>query len=93
MTTILHGFSGECSCCIELRKEMKRLRAQTTWQPIESAPMDGTEVWLTDGKYKRSGYWAKRVNAWSMDIAGGPIAPPTQWAPLPLPYAPTTERA
>jgi hypothetical protein len=53
-----------------------------TWQPIETAPKDGTEILLTDGHYKRTGYWATRIGAWSIDAAV-PLGMPTHWAPLP----------
>ena len=53
-----------------------------TWQPIDTAPKDGTEILLTDGSYKRTGYWARRINAWSVD-AVAPINPPTHWGHLP----------
>jgi hypothetical protein len=56
----------------------------TEWQPIETAPKDGTEVLLTNGEYKRAGYWATRINAWSIDMVP-PIKAPTHWAPLPEP--------
>jgi hypothetical protein len=52
------------------------------WLPIETAPKDGTEVLLTDGAYKRTGYWARRANTWSVDTAVG-LKPPTHWLPLP----------
>lgn len=53
------------------------------WQDISTAPKDGTEVLLTDGTYTRTGYWAKRINAWSIDAAVT-LAMPTHWAPLPV---------
>lgn len=55
---------------------------------MESAPKDGTEILLTDGHYKRTGYWARRVGVWSMDSAVS-LEIPTHWMPLPvLPSAP-----
>jgi hypothetical protein len=54
------------------------------WQPIDTAPKDGTEVLLTDGKYKRTGYWARRVGVWSIDAIVA-LEPPTHWMPLPEP--------
>ncbi len=56
------------------------------WQPIETAPKDGTEILLTDGHYKRTGWYAKRIGVWSMDAAVS-LAMPTHWAPLPAPPA------
>jgi len=55
-----------------------------TWYPIETAPKDGTEILLTDGHYKRTGYWARRINRWSMDAAVA-LNMPTHWMPLPAP--------
>lgn len=54
----------------------------TNWQPIATAPKDGRDIWLTDGHWKRSGYWAKRIDTWSVDTAV-PLDPPTHWAPMP----------
>lgn len=53
-----------------------------TWQPIETVPRDGTEVLLTDGHWKRTGWWARRANVWSIDAAVS-MTMPTHWAPLP----------
>lgn len=55
------------------------------WKPIATAPKDGTEILLTDGHYKRTGYWATRISAWSMDSVGG-LKMPTHWAPLPATF-------
>lgn len=52
------------------------------WHPIATAPKDGIEVLLTDGSWKRTGYWAKRIAVWSVDSAV-PMKPPTHWMPLP----------
>jgi hypothetical protein len=55
----------------------------SAWQPISTAPKDGTEVLLTDGRtYKRTGYWARRIKVWSMDAAV-PLPMPTHWLSLP----------
>jgi len=56
------------------------------WQPIATAPKDGTEVLLTDGHWTRTGYWAKRIETWSVDTAVS-LKPPTYWARLPAPPA------
>lgn len=54
------------------------------WQEIDAAPKDGTEILLTDGHWKRTGYWARRTERWSVDCAVS-LKPPTHWAPLPKP--------
>lgn len=54
------------------------------WQPIATAPKDGTEVLLTDGHYKRTGYWARRIGCWSVDTVVV-LSSPTHWMPLPAP--------
>ena len=62
------------------------------WQPIETAPKDGTEVLLTDGKtYKRVGNWARRMECWSVDVLP-PVKMPTHWMPLPTTYTPEAGR-
>lgn len=58
------------------------LREAAQWQPMATAPKDGTEVLLTNGSYKRAGWWAKHRNCWSVD-AVVPMAEPTHWMPLP----------
>jgi len=71
-------------------------RQESAWQDIPSTvditlrPYDGSDYLLTggngSGKWIRTGYWAKRVNAWSIDMAGGFTREmPTQWAMLPTP--------
>jgi hypothetical protein len=52
------------------------------WRDISTAPKDGTDVLLTDGLYRRVGYWAKRIECWSID-AVGPLRAPTHWLPIP----------
>ena len=58
------------------------------WQPIETAPKDGTAVLVYDGKittaewYGLGGYWSLcRVGAWAEDSE----TDPTHWMPLPDP--------
>jgi hypothetical protein len=52
------------------------------WQPIASAPKDGREILLTDGTYKRTGYWARRIGVWSVDTVVS-LNMPTHWMALP----------
>jgi hypothetical protein len=64
-----------------VREDGPRLREQH-WQPIDTAPTDGSTILLTDGTYIRTGYWAKRIDCWSVD-AVGQLPMPTMWAPTP----------
>ena len=64
------------------------------WQPIETAPMDGTEVvlfypHLTDAGFVTAGYWYRGgehyESHWYADLVNGGASPPTHWMPLPAP--------
>lgn len=87
-----------------LNVENERLRSQSAtapaWQPIETAPRDGTDVLLT--VIGDDGYGEIDVGSWGFieksdwdgsDVIGwlsnyGRIEEPTHWMPLPaLPYA------
>jgi hypothetical protein len=73
---------------------MARMRAaleaaeRAAWQPIESAPKDGTPVLLGS---KRGDLWPMRVRAWSKLYdgwrGGGTSCEATHWRPLPAPPA------
>lgn len=52
------------------------------WQPIHTAPRDGTEVQLTDGHYRRKGYYARRIETWMIERGDG-LNVPTHWFPIP----------
>ena len=72
----------------------------TGWQPIETAPRDGTEILMTNGVDVSSGQWFSayggtcdqtgtpngddRDAEW-MDWSGGMQPDPTHWMPLPPP--------
>jgi len=68
------------------------------WQPIETAPKDGTVIDLWDGHYKHrvvnarwaNHYWMNgvpiREKSWGSNDRDGPFCDkPTHWMPLPKP--------
>jgi hypothetical protein len=76
----------------------ERLASRTTiqtWQPIETAPKDGTSIlgyWATGGKHDCSMYACKYVSGhpslrqgWWQTNEDYPTSPPTHWMPLPPP--------
>lgn len=68
-------------------------RERSGWQPIETAPKDGTEfdAWDRDGRITNV-YWSNLQEAWCIDVPYGRAEPqplglpvPTHWRSLPLP--------
>lgn len=66
------------------------------WQPIETAPRDGSSVLLfgeqephfaigAQGSFVFSGYWDMMDEAWcsTASLWNGPFYKPTHWTPLP----------
>lgn len=62
------------------------------WKPIETAPKDGTPIWLYTACGQCEGYW--KYGEWEQDAiyctydgTGGPAfeCNPTHWMPLPPP--------
>jgi len=91
---------GQCHVD-ELIAEVERLRAQLLagatpegWQPIETAPKDGTEVLLLGRWFSQArivnGLW-NSGDAMHMPHWMGGIHQPTHWMPLPAPPAPASE--
>ena len=86
--TIVH-LSGRLAACREREARMQ-------WQPIETAPRDGTMVLLAGGLATPSdwrikvGYWASEDGTWY--IFGGSWRP-TRWMPLDGLYAALAEGA
>ena len=69
------------------------------WQPIETAPKDGTYIVVSDGVRVSLGLWVSDVDQgadyegqigmagwWSVDL-GAKLDRPTHWMPLPDPPA------
>ena len=77
-----------------------KLKPLTGWQPIETAPRDGTEILMTNGVDVSSGQWLSEYGGtydqegapngdgcdagWT-DWSGGMQPDPTHWMPLPPP--------
>lgn len=72
----------------ELAAEIEALRAETwmKWQPIETAPKDGTDILvrLSNGEVFRANNYAGLENSW---LAGSDIGwvNARHWMPLPAP--------
>lgn len=83
----------------ELLSEHKRIVLESPWQPIESAPKDGTEILVAgptpghsrDGAYISVGmfddglWWS---SWWEEREEENALFPPTHWQPLPPPPSP-----
>ncbi len=85
-------------CMAEAAAEIERLRAAQAWQPIETAPRDGTEVimfghgCLGAGFYEAGGNYRRGDDGWWWEMDRGDLltaknADPTHWRPLPDPPA------
>jgi len=64
--------------------------SETAWQPIETAPKDGTFVLLWLGPHWETAevlQWSEEENAWIDRHHGALIGSlvPTHWQPLPTP--------
>jgi hypothetical protein len=77
-----------------LKAEVERLRKAGEWQPIETAPNDGTEI-LTyndiSGIHQVSWSYGNRSGHWEterwLDRETNWVIDPTHWVPLPKPPA------
>lgn len=61
------------------------------WNPIETAPMDGTHIMLYRPHIQFVGYYAEDCDAWIINAPGLPEMtprPPTRWQPLAEPPNP-----
>jgi hypothetical protein len=60
----------------------------TAWQPISTAPKDGTTVQLWDGHYQHTGFYDHSLPGWCALADYVEFVPlPTHWMPLPEPPA------
>jgi hypothetical protein len=77
----------ETSCVLALAAAA--LRHLSEWQPIETAPMDGTEVilwWPHWSDTPVTGSWMEKSDQWFSEVCLGysdDDPPPTHWRPLP----------
>jgi Protein of unknown function (DUF551) len=74
---------------IELMRAALEAAARACWQPIETAPKDGTAILLCVGRWMTVGHWHRVAGGWS---SNGPVyspygldEQPTHWQPLPEP--------
>ena len=88
----------------ELDATRAALAQATTWQPMESAPKDGTNIlaWLATWEMPAFVNWRvgrSGIAMWNdavehdneMDGSDAYSHPPTHWLPLPAPPKPTTQ--
>lgn len=76
-----------------LLQQLAAAPGETGWQPIETAPRDGTILCLgnDDGRAVVMGFWSQRLWRWLQFGAAQPtVVNPTHWmhARMPLPSAP-----
>lgn len=84
-------FDGECHLTAdEARQIAACIREMVEWRPIETAPMDGTEVVAWDGSDNIICHWHDSVAGWVTDwetVSGYDVGwnkvSPTHWLPLP----------
>ena len=73
--------------CDQLERELAALKASTGWQPIETAPKDGTQIDLWHKKYGRitncmfdDGDWFEN-DGWGFAVEQARLI--THWMPIP----------
>ena len=71
----------------ELRAELAALKAENEWQPIETAPKDGSH--FIGAEFYDDKWWYEEIWwSYSWEFSGGNfVTRPTHWMPLPKPPA------
>ena len=77
----------------EIAERLAQQGAALTWQPIETAPKNGTEilVMMKPKDIRLGWYFAPSSNTFGWLDGDGKKIRPTHWAPLPKALQPTTE--
>lgn len=69
---------------LETNRVLEQLARQSQWQPIETAPKDGTEILLFDRGQICHGYWGGDFHNTFLMVRGVGFADgATHWMPLP----------
>jgi hypothetical protein len=53
------------------------------WQPMHTAPQDGTPILLRSRDFVVSGYWFAHGHQWVSEMFAIPVRYPLYWMPLP----------
>jgi hypothetical protein len=74
----------------EIWAESSEGKTMSEWQPIETAPKDGTAVLVSEGRFCYCVEWNEEFDWWAVDDNKlGPFrlrgSAPTHWMPLPAP--------
>ena len=68
------------------KREAERGLKPLEWQPIETAPKDGTAILIYHQNAYTQAVAAPVIDGWFVP-RGGPVKNPTHWQPLPTPPA------
>lgn len=69
--------------CMPVIEELRKL-IDNDWQPIETAPTDGTRIIATSkGCEVQCHYFHQTAKQWWIEYADGPGWQPTHWKPMP----------
>ena len=72
-----------CDLTLTTVECIKKLKAENEWQPIETAPKDGSFILLATPKGRiADGFWSLVYGVWSWPYVK---VEPTHWMPLPTP--------